>query len=79
MVEKATVLDFAPTLLYLFGIPIPDDMDGRVLEGIFDKDISVIKRKENVTLNKAENASRSLEEDEIALIEERLKKLGYIS
>ena len=79
MVEKATVLDFAPTLLYLFGIPIPNDMDGRVLEGIFDKDISVIKRKENVTMNKAENASRSLEEDEIALIEERLKKLGYIS
>jgi predicted AlkP superfamily phosphohydrolase/phosphomutase len=78
-IEKASVLDFAPTLLYLFGIPLPDDMDGRVLEEIFDIDLSVIQRKENETKNKADNLSQTLEKDEIAQIEERLRKLGYIS
>ena len=78
-IEKATVLDVTPTLLYLFGIPPPDDMDGRVLEEIFDKDLSVIERKENETTDRADNISWTLERDEIALIEERLKKLGYIS
>ena len=28
----ASILDLAPTLLYLLGLPIPRDMDGRVLE-----------------------------------------------
>ncbi len=30
-----TLLDIAPTVLALLGLPVPDDMDGRVLSGIF--------------------------------------------
>jgi predicted AlkP superfamily phosphohydrolase/phosphomutase len=33
--EDITIFDLAPTILHLMNIPIPDDMDGRVLEEIF--------------------------------------------
>ncbi|WP_309493617.1 alkaline phosphatase family protein [Candidatus Hecatella orcuttiae] len=31
-VEKARLLDVAPTILHLAGLPVPEDMEGRVLE-----------------------------------------------
>ena len=37
-IEEARLLDVAPTLLHLLGLPIPSDMDGRVLEEIFTDD-----------------------------------------
>jgi predicted AlkP superfamily phosphohydrolase/phosphomutase len=36
-VEGASILDIAPTILYLMGHPIPSDMDGKVLLGIIDE------------------------------------------
>jgi predicted AlkP superfamily phosphohydrolase/phosphomutase len=33
--EKARIYDIAPTILHAFGLPIPKDMDGRVLKEIF--------------------------------------------
>ena len=35
-VEGARLIDMAPTILHLMGQPVPDDMDGRVLEELFD-------------------------------------------
>lgn len=37
-VEKISILDLAPTILHLFNIPIPQDMDGKVLKGIFNEE-----------------------------------------
>ena len=34
-IENAKILDLAPTVLYLFKLPIPKDMDGKVLNDIF--------------------------------------------
>jgi len=34
-IEGARILDVAPTVLHIFGAPIPEDMDGRVLTEIF--------------------------------------------
>ena len=39
--EGARIIDLAPTLLNLLGVPVPADMDGSVLEDIF------IERKED--------------------------------
>jgi len=48
-VEKASIyikiVDLAPTILHLFGLPIPSDMDGRVLMEIFEPDSEPAKRK----------------------------------
>jgi hypothetical protein len=35
---EASVLDIAPTILYLAGLPVGRDMEGRVLTGLFDDD-----------------------------------------
>jgi hypothetical protein len=36
-VQGASVLDVAPTLLYLMGLPVARDMEGRVLTEILDE------------------------------------------
>lgn len=38
--ERASVLDVAPTILYLFGLPVARDMEGRVLTEILDEDFA---------------------------------------
>lgn len=36
-VQRATVLDLAPTILYLMGLPVARDMEGRVLSELLDE------------------------------------------
>lgn len=38
---NAKLLDIAPTILHIFGIPIPTDMDGRVLQEIFKGELAM--------------------------------------
>ncbi|AEK73092.1 type I phosphodiesterase/nucleotide pyrophosphatase [Thermococcus sp. 4557] len=40
-----TVYDITPTILHIFGLPIPNDMDGRVLMEIFEEGSEFAKRK----------------------------------
>jgi len=44
-IENAKIYDIAPTILHVFGLPIPNDMDGRVLMEIFEDDSEFAKRK----------------------------------
>jgi len=39
-----TLYDIAPTVLHMFGVPIPNDVDGRVLSEIFRSDSEIAKR-----------------------------------
>ena len=41
LVHSATLLDIAPTILTLFGLPVGEDMDGRVLTEAFEEDPAV--------------------------------------
>ena len=43
-IKGVKILDLAPTILYMFGVPIPTDMDGRVLKEIFKEDSELAKR-----------------------------------
>jgi len=43
--ENLSILDIAPTILHMFGIPIPQDMDGRVLKEVFKKNSKYAKQK----------------------------------
>lgn len=45
-IDVAKIYDIAPTILYIFGLPIPNDMDGRVLTEIFEEDSEFAKRKQ---------------------------------
>jgi arylsulfatase A-like enzyme len=40
--RDAELLDIAPTVLHLLGIPVPGDMDGRVLAEILDPSLSPV-------------------------------------
>jgi len=42
---NARIYDIAPTILHIFGLPIPNDMDGRVLMEIFEEDSEFARRK----------------------------------
>jgi predicted AlkP superfamily phosphohydrolase/phosphomutase len=44
-INNATIYDVAPTILHMFNVPIPKDMDGRVLKGIFDENSEFYKRE----------------------------------
>lgn len=38
------IYDVAPTILHICGLPVPTDMDGRILKEIFEKDSPLAKR-----------------------------------
>ena len=42
---KAKIYDIAPTILHIFGLPIPRDMDGKILANLFNSNSKIIKRK----------------------------------
>ncbi len=78
-IEGARLIDLAPTILYLLGVPVPDDMDGRVLEEVFTEShldgnaIRMTLAPETLTGN---GEAYSAEDEE--KIAERLKSLGYV-
>ena len=78
-VEKASILDVTPTLLRIFGIPERGETDGRVLEEIFREDATFAEKRAQKAPGAEKDEVSGLDEEEKALIEARLKKLGYIS
>ncbi|MFQ6053739.1 MAG: alkaline phosphatase family protein, partial [Candidatus Bathyarchaeia archaeon] len=78
-VEGARIMDVAPTILRLFGVPRPSDLDGRVLEEIFTDDIEIEERAASKPPAEGRAAGDDLDEEDRALIEARLRRLGYIS
>lgn len=42
--KKARIIDLAPTILHMFGLQIPENMDGEVLTHIFKSNSQIIKR-----------------------------------
>ena len=81
-IEGARLIDFAPTLLYLLAQPVPRDMDGKVLEGLFKPEflqshpVRYDDEKEEFQIPAGRVGDYSQEEE--AQVEERLKALGYI-
>jgi predicted AlkP superfamily phosphohydrolase/phosphomutase len=78
-IQGARLIDVAPTLLYLLGKKVPEDMDGRVLTESFNPQFLEQHPAEYgaaAGVASAENANYS--EQEAAQIEARLKALGYI-
>ena len=79
-VDDPRIIDLAPTILYALGLPIPDDMDGRVLMELFDESYTAehqpMYKAVDVTLTQNQYQWQGNEE---ALLLERLKDLGYMA
>ncbi|RLI98302.1 MAG: hypothetical protein DRP00_02215, partial [Candidatus Aenigmatarchaeota archaeon] len=44
-VSTVNIWDVTPTILHILGLPIPQDMDGRVLRKIFDPSSPIVNKK----------------------------------
>jgi len=70
------LIDIAPTVLHILGLPVPTDMEGRVLEEIFSDPVP--PRYEEVDNRRTLQTSTQYTAEEADLIEQRLKNLGYV-
>ncbi|MCI0486880.1 MAG: alkaline phosphatase family protein [Blastocatellia bacterium] len=77
--DEARITDVAPTLLYLLGYEVPDDMDGRVLEEMISEEY-LASRPVRFAASAGEERDQEIKysEEENEEIIERLKNLGYI-
>ncbi len=77
--EGARIEDLAPTILYLLGHPIPDDMDGMPLLRAMTEDATQrpVEYEEAGYQETQSTEEVYSEEDEVA-VEQRLRDLGYI-
>jgi len=74
--KELKIYDVAPTILHIFNVPIPKDMDGRVLTEIF-KVKSEIARREPVYVDAGYYEIKAFKDETKAKIR-RLKELGKI-
>lgn len=80
---QADIADVAPTVLYLFGLPVPAEMDGRVIEEAVAPDWLTARppRREPLAARLTGQplpGSTSYNAEEQRLLEQRLSDLGYL-
>jgi predicted AlkP superfamily phosphohydrolase/phosphomutase len=78
--EDAALIDLAPTVLAAMDVPVPDDMDGKVLTDAFDDDYfreHPIRYTAALGTRTQDQLQLSLEQEE--MVKERLRGLGYIA
>ncbi len=82
VISGLNITDIAPTVLYLLGKPIPDSMDGRVIDGAIDEDYSKTNPPQYYAEGDEVGAPQSNHEEfsteEKSMIEKSLKALGYM-
>ncbi len=77
--NQVSIMDVAPTVLHLLGIPIPTEIDGKVLVDIFNQDYlsrNPIRYNDNPILGRAKG--RVLSSDEMDEVRRRLEGIGYV-
>jgi arylsulfatase A-like enzyme len=74
-----SVCDLVPTMMYLAGLPVPGNLDGRVIEGAFtDEFFAAHPVRVESSTTKTDATQFELSADEEELVEEKLRGLGYI-
>lgn len=79
-IEGAKLQDVTPTVLYQYGLPLTEDIDGRVLEEVFTDEFRSgrnIERRGTSVL--ADHSESVYADDEREELEGRLRDLGYIN
>jgi predicted AlkP superfamily phosphohydrolase/phosphomutase len=59
-IDGATIYDIAPTILHLFQVPIPNDIDGTALRNIFNNNSKLRNSHHSNTLNPKEKYDSNL-------------------
>jgi predicted AlkP superfamily phosphohydrolase/phosphomutase len=83
-IKTATIYDITPTVLHMFNIPIPKDMDGTVLKDIFKgnsaftRAIKYVSMKEDHGERGKTIGGQELVDTDEETIKEMLKGLGYL-
>lgn len=79
--RRPTLIDLAPTILYLAGAPVPGDMDGRILEEMIKDEYRAshpVQRTGSHPGPESPESEVTYTEEEAELIKSRLRALGYI-
>lgn len=78
--RDASVVDVAPTVLHAAGLPIPEHVDGRVLEELFPADSGPATRAVEYASydRESDRDVAAVADDGDDAVEERLRGLGYI-
>jgi predicted AlkP superfamily phosphohydrolase/phosphomutase len=75
-VERAAIADLAPTVLAVADVPLPDDLDGRVLTELFERPPTVTYDRATAPVAEEDAV---LSEHEEAQLADRLRALGYLT
>lgn len=78
-IEGASILDIAPTLLYLEGSPIPSVMDGTILTNLFSTTLEERDVVKTDDYGQSKTGGRQWNAEEEAELEERLSDMGYLN
>lgn len=77
-IAGATLLDMAPTILYLMGHKIPENMTGRVLKELFTPEFLAKNPVEYMVPEKVQKEDDILSAEEQKDVVDKLKGLGYL-
>ena len=76
-VDGARIIDIAPTALHIMAVPIPSDMDGKVLD-IFREHSGPVEMKVCYQDVDEREEEKELSREEEEAIKRRLQELGYL-
>lgn len=78
--KHCSLIDVAPTVLYLMGVDVPQDADGHVLEEALEKSYAEQHpiKSSLVDISQDGSAIKGLSEEEEAQLMERMRSLGYL-
>ncbi|MBC8263849.1 MAG: alkaline phosphatase family protein [Anaerolineales bacterium] len=79
VLDGACLIDIAPTILYALGLPVPEDMDGRVLTEVFTQEhLAANPVRQGAPSMAPPAVEKHTDEEADAIIAERLRALGYL-
>ncbi len=79
-IDGAEIIDIFPSVLYLMGMPIPEDVDGKVLQHMFTGEFvhrHPIRFAERTTSSERASAGETVAAEEEEVLD-RLRGLGYL-
>lgn len=78
-ISDITLQDLTPTILHVMGIPIPDDVDGKVKKGLFTPQSPPAQRKPKYYKARVKSIQKHrLTQAEEEEVKDRLRSLGYL-